>query len=141
MIHGDVKFDNILVSDDGMLLVDWELAGLGAPVWDLAGVVDGLLIPSCVSGRVETVDVALVGRLAGPALTAHRGVAGAGLSPSLEELAAAVVARLAQTATQLAAMSHDSHDAAEAAPLVLASAIELASGLASYPRPTAECLS
>jgi Ser/Thr protein kinase RdoA (MazF antagonist) len=139
MIHGDIKFDNVLVAHDRMLLVDWELAGLGAPVWDLAGVVDGLLIPSCVSGHDEAVDITLVARLAEPALTAHRRVAGAELSPALEELAVAVVTRLAQTATQLAAMGHDRPDAAEAAPLVLAGAIELASGLVSDPRLVGEC--
>jgi Ser/Thr protein kinase RdoA (MazF antagonist) len=129
IIHGDIKFDNVLVAHDRMLLVDWELAGWGAPVWDLAGIVDGLLIPLCVRGRGEAIDVTLVARLAEPALTAHRRVAGAGLCPTLEELATAVVARLAQTATQLAAMSHDRPDAAEAAPLVLAAAMELASEL------------
>jgi hypothetical protein len=141
VIHGDVKFDNVLVAHDRMLLVDWELAGLGAPVWDLAGVVDGLLIPLCMKERGVAVDVTLVERLAEPALTAHCTVAGAGLSPTLAELATAVVARLAQTATQLAAMGHDRPDAAEAAPLVLAAATELASALVPDPRLVAECMS
>src|SRR5581483_6629830 len=79
-------------------------SGLGAPVWDLAGVVDGLLIPSLVEGRDQALDVTRVARLAEPALIAHRRAAGAEFSPALDELATAVVARLAQTATQLAAM-------------------------------------
>jgi len=141
MIHGDVKFDNVLVAHDRMLLVDWELAGLGAPVWDLAGVVAGLLIPSCVERCGEPVDVSVVARLAAPALTAHRRVAGAELSPALEDLADAVVARLAQSATQLAAMSHERPDAGEAATLVLAGALELAGGLVSHPGLVAECTS
>ena len=140
VIHGDVKFDNVLVAADRMVLVDWELAGLGAPVWDLAGVVDGLLLPWCVSGRRVSIDATSVARLAEPALAAHRTAAGAALSPSPELLAIAVVARLAQTATQLAAMGHDRPDAAEAAPLVLAAAAELASGLVTDLELVAECM-
>ncbi len=92
----DIKFDNVLVTSDRMFLVDWELAGVGEPVWDLAGVVDGLLLPSCLAGRGPPVSRALVSHLADPALTAHRAVAGLGFSPTLEELVIAVVARLAQ---------------------------------------------
>lgn len=128
-IHGDVKFDNVLVAQERMLLVDWELAGLGEPVWDLAGVVDGLLLPLRVAGSGPVLDRALVTRLAEPAMVAHRAAAGPGLSPSPRELATAVVARLAQTATQLAAMGHDHADAAEGAQLVLAAARELADEL------------
>ncbi len=39
LIHGDVKFDNILVRPpDGAWLVDWELVQFGDPAWDLAGI-------------------------------------------------------------------------------------------------------
>lgn len=138
-IHGDVKFDNVLVAQERMLLVDWELAGLGEPVWDLAGVVDGLLLPLRVAGTGPALDRALVTSLAEPALIAHRAAAGPGLSPSPRELARAVVARLAQTATQLAAMSHDHADAAESAPLVLAAATELAGELVDNETLVAGC--
>jgi|GEM_PF-3289404 len=39
-IHGDAKSDNMIVSDGAepkITLIDWELAGLGDPAWDLAG--------------------------------------------------------------------------------------------------------
>jgi aminoglycoside phosphotransferase (APT) family kinase protein len=126
-IHGDIKFDNVLVAPDRMLLVDWELAGLGEPVWDLAGVVDGLLLPlQLAGGATPLVDHSLVARLAEPAVAAHRLAAGAVLSPSPDALDTAVVARLAQTAVQLAAMGHEHDDAAEGALRILAAATELA---------------
>jgi hypothetical protein len=128
-IHGDVKFDNVLVAPDRMLLVDWELAGLGEPAWDLAGVVDGLLLPLRVAGGGPVLDRALVARLAEPALAAHRTAAGPNLSPSPHELAIAVAARVAQTATQLAGMGDNHPDAATGAPRVLAAASELAAEL------------
>jgi tRNA A-37 threonylcarbamoyl transferase component Bud32 len=139
VIHGDIKFDNVLVAHDRMLLVDWELAGLGAPVWDLAGVIDGLLIPCCVKERDFAVGLALVDSFGASALTAHRTVAGVGLSPTLEELAAAVVARMSQTATQLAAMSHDHPDAGETSRLVMGAVIELARELVIDSKLIAEC--
>jgi hypothetical protein len=138
-IHGDIKFDNVLVAPGRMVLVDWELAGLGEPVWDLAGVVDGLLLPLCVSGGGPALDWTLVARLAEPALAAHRAAARPGLSPSPEELARAVVARLAQTATQLAAMGYEHPDAAEGAPLVLAAAAKLADELVNIGSLVAGC--
>jgi aminoglycoside phosphotransferase (APT) family kinase protein len=138
-IHGDVKFDNVLVGPQGMSLVDWELAGLGEPVWDLAGVVDGLLLPLLVAVGSPLIDRALVAGVAQTAVVAHRAAAGPGLSPSPEELATAVVARLAQTATQLAAMSQDQPDAADRAPLVLAAATELAAELVDDGTPVTGC--
>jgi hypothetical protein len=38
LVHGDLKHDNVLLAPDGRLaLVDWEMARLGDPAWDLAG--------------------------------------------------------------------------------------------------------
>ncbi len=49
LIHGDLKLDNCLLEDaDGtevrLRLIDWELAGLGDPVWDLATAVQEFLL-------------------------------------------------------------------------------------------------
>lgn len=42
LIHGDLKHDNVLVEADehgitGVTVIDWEMARLGDPAWDLAG--------------------------------------------------------------------------------------------------------
>lgn len=47
LMHGDVKLDNCLVrrTSDGpvVVLIDWELAGLGDPAWDLGAAVQEFL--------------------------------------------------------------------------------------------------
>jgi len=48
LIHGDMKWNNCLVSptEDGqprIHLVDWELARIGDPLWDIAGALQGYL--------------------------------------------------------------------------------------------------
>ena len=46
LIHGDIKWMNFIVSHDekDMKLVDWEIADLGDPLWDVAGVLQSYLI-------------------------------------------------------------------------------------------------
>ncbi|SNT12002.1 MULTISPECIES: T3SS effector HopA1 family protein [unclassified Azospirillum] len=46
LVHGDLKWDNILVREGAekmpdLRIVDWELADLGDPLWDRAGVLAG----------------------------------------------------------------------------------------------------
>lgn len=55
LIHGDLKFDNILLApppgsdpaappgEEAIRLVDWELADVGEPLWDVAGLLCGFL--------------------------------------------------------------------------------------------------
>jgi hypothetical protein len=38
MLHNDLKWDNILLSPNGLRLVDWETAVFGDPAWDLGSV-------------------------------------------------------------------------------------------------------
>lgn len=47
LIHGDIKWSNILISNsrptEEFWLVDWEMADIGDPVWDLAGVYQNII--------------------------------------------------------------------------------------------------
>ncbi|MCS7466665.1 T3SS effector HopA1 family protein [Stieleria sp. ICT_E10.1] len=46
IIHGDLKWDNVMVepdSDSRVTLVDWELAASGDPAWDVAGVLQSYI--------------------------------------------------------------------------------------------------
>jgi hypothetical protein len=48
LMHGDMKWDNVVICSgpDGsreIRLVDWELANIGDPMWDVAGVMAALL--------------------------------------------------------------------------------------------------
>ena len=50
IIHGDAKAANLLVLEDGgVRLIDWEIASLGDPLWDVAGLIHSILIPSPVA--------------------------------------------------------------------------------------------
>jgi hypothetical protein len=47
LIHGDLKHDNVLIaSDGGVAVVDWEMARIGDPAWDLAGLMARPLLGS-----------------------------------------------------------------------------------------------
>lgn len=49
-IHGDLKWDNVLVSSSGsvgparVVLVDWEFSGIGHPLWDVGTVLGEFLV-------------------------------------------------------------------------------------------------
>jgi hypothetical protein len=48
LMHGDLKWDNVLVAgppagDRELRLIDWELADLGDPLWDVAGMLVSFL--------------------------------------------------------------------------------------------------
>ncbi|GAA1517150.1 hypothetical protein GCM10009677_58070 [Sphaerisporangium rubeum] len=101
-VHGDVKFDNVLVAaPDDLWLVDWEFAGLGEPAWDLAGIVDGVAVAAALTGPVVPEAVL---RDASPALSAYRDESG---DTTPGHLAHAVIARLTQSVFQLSAYSKE----------------------------------
>ncbi|WP_299888734.1 aminoglycoside phosphotransferase family protein [uncultured Lacinutrix sp.] len=45
LIHGDVKWVNFLISKDeqSQKLIDWELADIGDPIWDIAGLLQSYI--------------------------------------------------------------------------------------------------
>lgn len=60
LIHGDIKNTNFLVNTDGvetgqyeLRLLDWEIADLGDPMWDVAALLQSYLLPWVFA---ETVD-------------------------------------------------------------------------------------
>jgi len=62
LVHGDIRSDNILVSDTSdqpdqtspeVRIIDWELAQFGDPAWDLAGAFQDLLLLWIRSMRVS----------------------------------------------------------------------------------------
>jgi aminoglycoside phosphotransferase (APT) family kinase protein len=53
LIHGDAKLDNMILTGGAtprICLIDWELAGLGDPAWDLAGALLQTSLETSASG-------------------------------------------------------------------------------------------
>ncbi|HEX8166134.1 MAG TPA: aminoglycoside phosphotransferase family protein [Beijerinckiaceae bacterium] len=47
IVHGDAKAANVLILENGSVrVIDWEIAGLGDGLWDVAGIVHSLLMPN-----------------------------------------------------------------------------------------------
>jgi tRNA A-37 threonylcarbamoyl transferase component Bud32 len=47
IVHGDAKAANVLILEDGSVrVIDWEIAALGDGLWDIAGLVQSLLMPN-----------------------------------------------------------------------------------------------
>ena len=108
LIHGDVKWDNVLIRREPggawrLWLVDWEMAGWGDPTWDLAAVVEGVVTTQVLA--TGTLDPAPIAPLVRRVLDAYGRAAGTGLIPSGERLVRLVAARFVQVAIQLAAMA------------------------------------
>ncbi len=56
LIHGDIKFYNFLINKDYKIgeipsqrLIDWELADIGDPLWDVAAIFNGYLLTWVIS--------------------------------------------------------------------------------------------
>ncbi len=58
IVHGDAKAANVLVlDDDSIRVIDWEIAALGDGLWDVAGLVHSLLTPTLI-GPADPLPVA-----------------------------------------------------------------------------------
>jgi aminoglycoside phosphotransferase (APT) family kinase protein len=121
LIHGDVRFDNVLIrtADSGssgrlkLWLVDWEMVQVGDPAWDLAGALHDFLV-HWISTMPLSADLAPAEWISGARLplavvrratqalsTGYRETTGRGSAEALELISRAVVysaARLIQTA-------------------------------------------
>ena len=59
VIHGDLRADNVMVTADGVVFIDWETAGRGDPAWD----VGALLAEVLTDARVREVGPRLTPRV------------------------------------------------------------------------------
>lgn len=77
LIHGDVKWDNLLVGENGggLKLIDWELADVGDPAWDAGAVFQAYL--AAWLGSMPAVPVAA------DALAAQAGIPLERLQPAM----------------------------------------------------------
>jgi thiamine kinase-like enzyme len=68
LIHGDIKWMNLLVSEaDGaerVRIIDWEIADIGDPLWDVAGLYQGLIMNAMAYGPRASAEIKLVPALA-----------------------------------------------------------------------------
>jgi phosphotransferase family enzyme len=83
LVHGDFKWNNVLVQQDGagipvrVLLVDWEMAQLGDPAWDVgaalhAFIAEAVLGLELTDGTSPEAAAGLLGTLIPELLPAHR---------------------------------------------------------------------
>ena len=56
LIHGDIKFSNILAPEarNPIQIIDWELLSLGDPLWDIAGFAASLLLINAAPSRASS---------------------------------------------------------------------------------------
>jgi aminoglycoside phosphotransferase (APT) family kinase protein len=83
LVHGDIKWNNVLVQPDGagtpvgVLLLDWEMAQLGEPAWDVGAVLHAFITEAVLGleltdGTSPEAAAGLLGRLVPRLLPAHR---------------------------------------------------------------------
>lgn len=51
LIHGDMKWDNCLVEDSRITIVDWELADIGDGAWDVAAIFKDYLVTTMFNAQ------------------------------------------------------------------------------------------
>ena len=110
VIHGDMKFDNCLIVNGALKIVDWELADLGDDLWDAAGILQNYLFWSAVSTQSTaagwTVSMpfeTLLPSLRGfwNAYAESRGIAEGDRAAQLQRCASYAAARLLQSTMEM----------------------------------------
>ena len=101
VIHGDLKFDNVLFGREPrrVWLVDWEKVGLGDPAWDLAGALQDFVHLWVASARHDLADLRRASR---DFWRGYRSAAG-GDGELVSRAVAFSAARLIQTAYEVSA--------------------------------------
>ncbi|MGW6983149.1 phosphotransferase family protein [Streptomyces sp. NPDC054932] len=62
LTHGDLRADNVLLTGDRVVLVDWPWAAVGAAWFDVVGMAPSVIMQSGGPGAVELIDAYLEGR-------------------------------------------------------------------------------
>ena len=98
LIHADLKHDNVLIerAADGLRvrILDWEMARIGDPAWDLAGLAARLAVLRSEGPPWQDEDIANVARLV-RAYAAASGLSAAPLAHRLTHYAATVLLMMA----------------------------------------------
>lgn len=119
LIHGDLRWSNVLAAfdarDSRVWLVDWELACLGDPAWDVGSVIGDLVLASLAAPNVGSTYDPLTA--ASRFLEAYESEAPAGTSGGFGSLVERSVAfagiRLVQTLVEYGYAGRDEVDAVE----------------------------
>lgn len=83
LVHGDFKWTNVLVRQDGagipdrVLLLDWEMAQLGDPAWDVGAVLHAFIVEAVLgleltAGVSPEAAAGVLGRIIPGLVPAHR---------------------------------------------------------------------
>lgn len=104
-VHGDIRIDNVMIAGraDGegedVRLVDWEMSGLGDPMWDLAGALEAAVTSTWGRFGVDELCVAAIQSAARTLWGAHLEASGTEAG-SVAKLARFAAARLVLTALE-----------------------------------------
>jgi hypothetical protein len=137
LIHGDFKWTNLLVRQDaggwptGILLLDWEMAQLGDPAWDVGAVLHAFLTEA-----VLTLEPA--GQEGAEGAARHLGAAARELGPLHRDFWSRYAAAAELTGQEAAAMLE--RLPAQVAARLLKTAFEWSQGEARMPRRAAAIL-
>lgn len=120
LIHGDLKWENVLLGRSGgdvrVCLIDWEMASVGDPVWDVATLLQAALLRTCLvrgtSSPLERHDMQRFHFVQRAFLGAWASAMGlADLGTERRRLLAFTAARLVYSAYEHAAVSPTIHPA------------------------------